>query len=135
VSGPFSFWPGPIGRPIDPALPDAQRAQNAFDHVKQKIGPEESGLTSWTQESKIARDKFAGGDPRSVTKVSMEDLRQLEQQGKIKIYTPEDVETLLLNSGNKKLAKQASAIRQQMERNREILIAGEIPPGIQSPLK
>ena len=59
----------------------------------------------------------------------MERLRELEAQGHIKIWTPDEVYEALQN-GPKKLRKKAADVRAAMQKNGEILIEGQIPPGM-----
>lgn len=142
--GDVGHKPGssPIGKPINPQLTNAERAQIAFEHVKQTIEPGESVFKSWSESAKIARDRFArwspkdeAGDATRVTKVSLRELLELESQGKIKIYSPDQIYELLKAYGKGNATKQANAIRTAMARNQELLIEGEIPSNLQSPLK
>jgi hypothetical protein len=121
----------PIGKPIDDSISEAEKARIARDHVKQRIRPEDSVFTSWSSSAVTARDKFAGGDPQKVTKVSYSDLHVLEAGGQVKIWFPEDVAARMKVSGDAKLAKQANAVMQDMKRNREILVEGVIPASVQ----
>ncbi|WP_338846795.1 hypothetical protein V8J88_23870 [Massilia sp. W12] len=55
----------------------------------------------------------------------MSDLQTLEAEGKIKIYTSEQVKEIL--KADKKLAKKSGDAVQIMRKNNEVLVHGEIP--------
>jgi hypothetical protein len=78
----------------------------------------------------IARNTFAAGNKNKVFKVLVSKLKQLEARLEVKIYDPDDVYDLLKRSCIDKLVKQASAIRQQMRTNEEVLIEGQIPASL-----
>ena len=58
-----------------------------------------------------------------VIKVSLNELRKLEAEGKIRIYTPEDVESIVGGKKGKNAAKS-------MRNNNEVLIEGNIPTSL-----
>jgi hypothetical protein len=126
---------GPIGKPIDSTLSEAEKARIAADHVKQKINSKDSIFTSWSTSAIIARDKFAAGDSNRTTKVKRKEIEELEAQGQIKTYSPEQIGALMSSSTDQKLKKQANAVVQQMKRNREILVEGVIRASMQYPMK
>jgi hypothetical protein len=82
---------------------------------------------------KIARKFTKATDDRRVAKAALAKLRELEDQGIIRIWSAEQVfDDMREHSG--KLAKQAGDVRASMRRNSEMLIEGQIPPGILAPV-
>ena len=69
--------------------------------------------------------KFTKGN--NVFKISLEDIASLQSQGKIRVLTPDDVAEQMRNHPDKKVRKKANSVRENMKRNKEILIEGEIP--------
>ncbi|NML41700.1 hypothetical protein HHL17_31230 [Chitinophaga sp. G-6-1-13] len=102
----------PLGSDADITTP--------WEHVRRPSNGETSIFTSFTDKKAIA-EKF--GKPR---KVSMDELKALEAEGKIKIHTPESVAEMMKNSGDKKLRKDANNVKQIMEKNGEFLIEGTV---------
>ncbi|WP_157261448.1 hypothetical protein [Paenibacillus sp. A3] len=49
-------------------------------------------------------------------KVSLEDLKNLERDGKVKIHTPELVEQIMKSSEDKKIKKDGKNVRNIMEK-------------------
>ena len=88
-----------------------------------------SRYTSFTEEVKVARRFTSASDNRYVSKAALAALRELEAQGVIRIWDPDQVDAAL-SAGPKKFAKQAADVRAAMIRNSEILIEGQIPAGI-----
>jgi hypothetical protein len=129
--GDNNYRGGPLGRSLG-AEADAADIQSFADHVLRKESNMSSRFSSFTTETKVA-GKFAS-DFRYVTKAEMEVLRDLEAKGIIKIHTPDSVyETM--KAGPRKISKEASAVRDAMIRNGEILIEGQIPEGVLKRLK
>jgi hypothetical protein len=122
---------GPVGRPLG-AEADAADIQDMAEHVLRKESRRTSRYTSFTRETKIARKFTSFPDNRHVRKVEMVVLRDLAIRGIIRIWQPDQVHAALRqNSG--KLAKQAADVRAAMQKNREILIEGQIPEGVLQP--
>jgi len=67
--------------------------------------------------------------------VALEALKQLEAEGKIRIYSPEQVAELIRQNPKKKISKQANNVKGAMEKNGEILIEGQIPSEFIVPVK
>jgi hypothetical protein len=84
---------------------------------------------------KVALVKFAAGNMHKVFRVKIEDMAALALAGQIKVYSSDDVYNMLKKSGIRKIAKEASDIRQSMKSNKEILVEGEIPAAMVSPAK
>jgi hypothetical protein len=82
---------------------------------------------------KIAIKFTKAADVRRVSKAELTKLRNLESQGTIRIWNPDQVFDAAQNSP-RKLARQAGDVRAAMRRNSEILIEGQIPPGILIPV-
>lgn len=66
---------------------------------------------------------------RIIIKVSWDIIKHLESEGKIKVYTPANVEDVMLQQ-KRKISKRAQAVRDEMEKNGEILIEGQLPEEI-----
>jgi hypothetical protein len=126
--GDDSYQGGPIGRPLG-AEADAADIQNFADHVLRKESSRSSRYASFSEELKVARKFTSGPDNRFVCKAGMAALRELEAQGIVKIWDPDQVYEAL-RAGPKKLAKQAADVRAAMRRNGEILIEGRIPADV-----
>ncbi len=98
-----------------------------WEHAR--MGDNPSGKTtifrSFTTDTKVAK-YFGGNKMTNVYKVSMDDLKKLEAEGKIKIHTPESVRDIMKQSGNKNLRIDANNVKQIMEKNGEVLIEGVI---------
>jgi hypothetical protein len=119
---------GPAGRALGAAA-DAADIQNFADHVLRKQSHRSSRYTSFTEEVKVARKFTSASDNRYVSKADMGALRELEAQGLIRIWNPEQVHAAL-SEAPKKLARQAADVRAAMIRNSEILVEGQVPADI-----
>jgi len=108
---------------------DAADIQNFADHVLRKESNRTSRYVSFTKEIKVARRFTSAADNRYVSKADLAALRELEAQGVIRIWDPDQVQAALM-AGPRKLAKQASDVRAAMKRNSEILVEGQIPAGV-----
>jgi hypothetical protein len=119
----------PVGFELDSEEATTADIQNPLDHVLNK----ESGQTSIYVSFSNAISLPGGGGPRRFTKknkilkVAMEALQQLEAEGKIRIYNPEQVAEMIRQNPKKKISKQANNVKAAMEKNGEILIEGQIP--------
>jgi hypothetical protein len=126
--GDDNYRGGPAGRALG-AEADTADIQNFADHVLRKESNRTSRYTSFTQELKVARKFTSASDNRYVSKADIAALRELETQGQIRIWDPDQVEAAL-REGPRKLPKQAADVRAAMRRNSEILVEGRIPVGI-----
>lgn len=112
----------PIGVPLE-QVDNRIRAQNAYEHVKDTKRKTDQ-YTSFSLNKRLA-NKFT--KRQQVIKILWKALHQLEAKGQIKILYPENVTQLIHHNGKKKIKRQASAIRDIMTKNNEILIEGQIP--------
>ena len=119
---------GPVGRALG-AEADAADIQNPADHVLRKESILTSRFTSFAMEVKIARKFTLASDDRFIRKAELGVLKVLESRGLIKMWFADQVFEAMKN-GPGKLAKQAADVRAAMRRNHEVLIEGQIPPGI-----
>jgi hypothetical protein len=126
--GDDNYRGGPLGRPLG-AEADAADIQTFADHVLRKESTKTSRYVSFTEESKVARRFTSVPDNRNVVKAEVEALRELEKQGAIRLWDPDQVYEAL-SQGPKKLAKQAADVRAAMRRNSEILIEGQISTAV-----
>lgn len=62
-----------------------------------------------------------------ILKAAWKALQQLASDGKIRIYTPEQVAEMIRKDPNKLISKQANNVKATMEKNGEILREGQIP--------
>jgi hypothetical protein len=122
---------GSVGRKLGGDA-DAADIQNFADHVLRKESHLSSKYTSFTTETRVARRFPPAPDNRYVSKVDFARLRELESQGEIRIWDPDQVFEWL-RQGPRKLAKRAADVRTAMRRNGEILIEGQIPAGFLEP--
>ncbi|MDF5715218.1 MAG: hypothetical protein PUP93_15380, partial [Rhizonema sp. NSF051] len=105
--------------------------QTPWEHVSEKESYQTSRYISFSERIKISGTRGAAFFTlkNKIIKVAWDALKQLEREGIIKIYTPETVENLMLQQ-KRKVSKRATAIREEMEKNGEILIEGKIPKEI-----
>jgi hypothetical protein len=119
----------PVGFELDSEDAQQVNIKSPLEHVLDK----ESGDTSiYVSFSTAIRMPGGGGaikftKKNKMLKVASEALKQLEAEGKIKIYTPEQVAELIRQNPKKKISKQANNVKAAMEKNGEILIEGQIP--------
>lgn len=110
---------GPVGRPLGS---DAD-ITTAWEHVRRKSN-ETSIFTSFAEDRKSAA-KFTDGN--NIYKVDLDRIRQLEADGVIKTYTPDEIFDMMRNSADTKIRRDASNVRDIMRKNKEILVEGQIP--------
>jgi hypothetical protein len=110
--------------PLNSEEAQAADIQTPMDHVLRKESRKSSIFTSFTIKVAVA-ERFAG-EKKSIVKVAMGILGRLEAEGKIRLWAAEDAYRWLREAGTK-LAKHASATRDAMRRNAEILVEGQIP--------
>jgi hypothetical protein len=130
-----------MGNPVGFELgsEDAQQAniKNPLEHVLDK----EPGDTSVYVSFSTAIRFPGGGGPikfakkNKIFKLAWEALQQLEAEGKIRIYTPEQVAELIRQNPKTKIRKKANDVKAAMEKNGEILIEGQIPGEFIVPVK
>jgi hypothetical protein len=115
---------GSVGIPLDSSQSPVADIQTPADHVLRKRAGKSSIFTSFTKKMDVA-ERFAG-ERKLIMKVAVAILRQLESEGSIRLWAPDDARQWLREAG-KKSAKHASATRDAMRRNAEILVEGQIP--------
>jgi len=120
--GDDNYDGGDVGIPLGKSA----AIETTWEHVKFGDNPshKDSKFKSYSENMQIAKGftKKEG----MVTKVSKETLKQLEAEGKIKIYTPEKVVEMMKNSNDKDLMKEANNVKEIMNKNKEILVEGTI---------
>ena len=126
--GDDNYRSGPVGRSLGEEA-DGVNIQDFADHVLRKESSRTSRYTSFTTETKIARRFTSATDNKYVCKVEVVRMLELEAQGLIKIWVPDNVYEAL-KQGPRKLARQAADVRAAMRRNCEILVEGQIPAGV-----
>jgi hypothetical protein len=123
--GDDGYRGGPIGRALGTAADEAD-IQDFADHVR-KDSNRSSRHTSFTTKTRIARKFTTAADNRSLYKVEVTRLRELQEQGQIRIWYPDQVYDSLRH-GSGKGAKRARDTRTAMRQNHEVLIEGQVPP-------
>lgn len=122
----------PIGYKLDSEDAIEADIQSPLEHVLDK----ESGQTSrYVSFSNAISIKGQGGAKKftknnKIFKVSVAALQQLEAEGKIRIYNPEQIANILKQSPKKKVSQEANNVKAVMEKNGEILIEGQIPSDV-----
>jgi hypothetical protein len=119
---------GPTGKALGPEA-DTADIQDFAEHVLRKESRLTSRFTSFTTEMKVARRFTSASDNRFIRKVELASLIDLESQGIIRMWDPDQVFEAMA-SGPRRLAKQAGDVRAAMSKNFELLIEGEIPPEV-----
>lgn len=119
----------PVGFKLDSKEAMLADIQNPWIHVLDKESAQTSRYISFSTAIAI---KGGGGSEkftknRKIFKVPWVKLQQLETDGKIKIYTPQDVAEIISQHPKKKIRKKANDVKAVMEKNGEILIEGQIP--------
>jgi hypothetical protein len=97
--------------------------QTFAEHVQGKEDFQSSRFVSFSLTRKGAA-KFTKHN--NILKVRWEVLLDLQDQHIIKIYTPEDVERIMLDNPQRKVRQKALGVRRDMEKNAEVLIEGQI---------
>ncbi|WP_196349532.1 RHS repeat domain-containing protein [Planctopirus limnophila] len=122
------FWDGgPVGIPLAEAA--LAKIQTFAEHVLRKRRNDTSRYTSFSTMLKDAKRFTDAPDNRYISKAEFDALHKLEQDGIIKIHTPESVYQRMM-AGTADEVKEAKDVRDAMIRNHEILIEGQIPAGL-----
>ena len=121
-----------IGFELDSEEAIAADIQNPWVHVLDKESTQTSRYISFSSAIAI---KGGGGSQKftkknKIIKVLWEVLQQLKTNGKIRIYTPEDVAEIISQHPKKKIRRKANDVKAAMEKNGEILIEGQIPGSV-----
>jgi RHS repeat-associated protein len=117
----------PIGYPLGSPEAESADVQTPWDHVQKKQSDMTSRYISLSMEQKNA-SKFG-----STYKISREEIERLEKAGTIKVLTPERVRSMMEEEGMSKSAIQG--VMQDMQKNNEILVEGQIPAAGVKPCK
>lgn len=126
----------PIGLELDSPEANAADIQTPWKHVQDKKPGESSRYTSLAT-TKTGANTFAEAvigqrgkkviKKSKILKAAWEALKELESQGIIRIYTPEDVKALMEAHEEKDVRIQAKNVYKNMIKNDEVLIEGQIP--------
>ena len=115
---------GSLGLAIGSREAEAADIQTPWEHVQGK----ESGQTSRFVSFSLTRRGAAKFTKKNkILKAAMDALAPLEAAGIIKIWTPEAVEQLMRSHEKARIRRLASAVKQDMLNNDEVLIEGQIP--------
>jgi RHS repeat-associated protein len=109
----------PIGYPMGSEEANSADIQTPWDHVQGKNDDDTSRFTSFSTEEGRA-SKFG-----KTYKVSNADIAELEGSGAIKVLTPEMVAQQMREAGLPE--RKIRGVIQDMEKNKEVLIEGQIP--------
>lgn len=126
--GDDNFYGGSVGRALGKDA-DSANIQTFADHVLRKEAPSTSRYISFSEVVGVARKFTKTVDNRHLRKVQRSALEVLEAAGHLKIWSPDRV-YLAMRAGSKKQAKQAGDVLAVMVKNSEVLIEGQIPPGL-----
>ena len=126
--GDKNYKGGSVGVPKDREI----TAEDIIDHVKQTKTGNPAKSFSTKRSKGTANDAGAAkfGGENSVYKVKKKELKKLQESGDIRIITPDEAYKILKNHPDPKIQKRAGDIRQNMKRNNEVLIQGEIPSNV-----
>jgi len=69
----------------------------------------------------------AGFFGKTILKVGIDDINYLVKNGAIRVISPDDAFDIISNYPKKKVNVLAGSVRRNMQRNNEMLIAGQIP--------
>jgi hypothetical protein len=125
----------PIGFKLDSPEADAADIQTPWEHVQDKESGDSSRYTSFATTKKAA-SKFATATIKEgkkvikkskILKAAWEALKELENQGVIRIYTPEHVKAQMEAHEDQAVRDQAKNVHRNMTNNEEVLIEGQIP--------
>lgn len=96
-----------------------------MNHIEEKG---DGRLTSFSTKNKSSPSS-RGVDffSNKVVKVSVTDLAELEKAGYISVLTQEKVKGILKSSSDKSIRRNVNNILQNMSRNNEVLVHGQIP--------
>lgn len=103
-----------------------ERLKAIREHVLDKQD-KDSIFTSFSIRKSIKGDNSKFTKKDKIYKVALDGLMELFKEGKIKIYTPLEVQQQIKNSSDKKIRIFANDVYQAMTKNGEILIEGQIP--------
>ena len=110
-----------MGYALSPSVDDDERAEKAYEHVQRQRGGHYVSFATLHQNA----EKFAPQGP--IYKILWEVVQRLEAEGTIRIYWPEDVADLINNHSKVKIRKKAHGVMEDMKKNNEVLIEGQIP--------
>lgn len=113
---------GYVGGPIGIPLGESAEVETPWEHVRRESA-QSSTFTSFSETSTGA-GKFTRSN--NIYKVEMDDIRALEQSGQIRVLTPADVFAKMKTHPDRKVRRDASNVKAIMEKNKEILIEGQI---------
>lgn len=119
--GDGNFSGGSIGLPREGII----SAEDIVSHIEEKG---DGRLTSFSTKNKSSPSS-RGADlfSNKVFKVSVADLAELEKAGYISVLTQENVKGILKSSSGKSIRRNLNNILQNMSRNNEVLVHGQIP--------
>ncbi|NJO60860.1 MAG: hypothetical protein HC836_22165 [Richelia sp. RM2_1_2] len=122
----------PVGFKLDSEEAIAADIQNPWVHVLDKESVQTSRYISFSTAITI---QGGGGSLKftknnKIFKVPWKALQQLKTEGKIRIYTPEDVAEIINQHPKKKVRRKANDVKAAMEKNGEIIIEGQIPGNV-----
>jgi hypothetical protein len=118
---------GPLGLAIGSREAEEAEIQTPWEHVQGKESGQTSRFVSFSLTFRGAA-KFTKRD--RVLKGAMDALQPLMDTGIIKIWTPNDVEQAIRSHAKAKIRRLAAGVKQDMIKNDEVLIEGQIPEEI-----
>ena len=116
--GDDNYKKGAVGQTLDRSAD----INTLWEHVR-KESNQTSIFTSFSTSKKIA-ETFS---KTNIIKIYSEELTQLESQEKIEVYTVDKVTKIMKSHPKKKIRIDANNVKRIMEKNKEVLIKGQIP--------
>jgi len=124
--GNNAYKGGNIGEPISGDVD----AVEIIQHIQQKKTGNPFVSFSTKRAAGTHNSRGAEFFGKTVQKVSIEKLNRLVESGTIKIITPDDAFDIISAHPKKKVNVLAGSVKRNMQRNNEMLIAGQIPASV-----
>lgn len=119
----------PVGVVLD--VESEPAGQEFINHVFPKKG-RATRFVSFSRTFKSAAGFTKGGTGARgrIFRVPFKALRQLEQEGKLRIYNADQVARRVSQDPDPNVSRQGNNVKRIMQNNQEILIEGQIPAGL-----
>lgn len=114
--GDDEYRGGSLGFQIGSKQAEEADIQTPWEHVSKKESYQTSRYMSFSERIRMPGNRGAifFTKKKIIIKVSWDTIKHLENEGKIKVYTPEAVENVMLQQ-KRKISKRAQAVRDEME--------------------
>jgi len=118
------------GRDIGKSLNSDVDALEIIQHIQQKKTGNPFVSFSTKRVAGTHDSRGAAFFGKTILKVNIDDINHLIDSGVIRVITPDDAFDIISTHPKKKVNVLAGSIRRNMQRNNEVLIAGQIPASI-----